>query len=58
VVEDGIIEDERYSIWGPGGCVQPAIRAFLETPAGQRFEQHDLPIYGVSMHRNGWLRAR
>ena len=43
-------------IWGVGG-VQPSIREFLTTEKGERFRQHDLAFYGITMHFNGWLEA-
>lgn len=56
VVEDGIVDEPEISIW-QGTGVQPAIRDFLLTEQGQRFRQHNLNFYGLTMHFNGWLEA-
>lgn len=56
VVEDGIVDDSGLSIWSPTG-VQPSIEAFLASEKGSRFVGHNLAIYGITMHINGWLEA-
>jgi cephalosporin hydroxylase len=56
VVEDGLVDEPEISIWSPTG-VQPGIADFLQTESGQRFRQHNLDLYGVTMHFNGWLEA-
>lgn len=56
VVEDGIVDVPTLSIWDPTG-VKPSIEKFLASEQGQRFVGHDLSIYGVSMHIDGWLEA-
>lgn len=56
VVEDGIVDEPEITIW-EGTGVQPGIADFLLTEQGQRFRQHNLNLYGITMHFNGWLEA-
>jgi len=56
VVEDGVV-DESISVWNGAG-VQPAIRDFLNTENGSRFEQQDLALYGLTTDFGGWLEAK
>lgn len=56
VVEDGVVDEPDLTIWNGGG-VQPAIADFLASPAGSRFRQHDLSLYGMTTCHNGWLEA-
>ena len=58
VVEDGYvdIEERRTAPELPRG-VLPAVRDWLQTPAGRDFEvERDAELYGVSSHPEGFLR--
>jgi cephalosporin hydroxylase len=58
VVEDGCVdvEDMRLEPGWPRG-VLPALRAWLRTPEGARFEvRRDLELYGVSCHPEGFIQ--
>ena len=58
VVEDGCVdvEEMRASPDWPRG-VLPAIRDWLDTEEGRRFEQvRDMELYGISCHPGGFLR--
>ena len=58
VVEDGCVDVEELRLdptWPRG--VLPALRAWLETPAGREFRvRRDLELYGVSCHPEGFLQ--
>ncbi len=56
VVEDGVVDEPRLTIWNGGG-VQPAITDFLNTELGSRFSRHELAPYGLTTDHHGWLRA-
>ena len=57
VVEDGVVDEPDLTIWPNVSGVQPAIRDFLETPAGGRFVQIPHESFGLTMHFGGWLYA-
>jgi cephalosporin hydroxylase len=57
VVEDGCVDDERlrFDDWPRG--VLPALRDWLQTPAGADFEvRRELELYGVTCHPSGFLQ--
>ena len=58
VAEDGCvdIEELRLSEDWPRGVI-PAVRDWLETDEGRRFElRRDLEVYGISCHPHGFLQ--
>ena len=60
VVEDGCVDVEEMRPDGswPRG-VLPALRDWLRTPEGEEFTvRHDLELYGISCHPEGFLQRR
>jgi cephalosporin hydroxylase len=57
VIEDGVVDDPdlRFDEWPRG--VSPALREWLQTPAGSVFTvRRDLELYGVTCHPRGFLQ--
>jgi cephalosporin hydroxylase len=58
VIEDGVVDEPDLVLdsWTARG-VQPAIRDFLASPQGTRFQSENMALYGLTTNIGGWLKA-